>query len=258
MEVVQKNEAFKKIDGKMRFSYVRVFAQQDGLLYSGKWPHRSGSPKVLDDLQEVEQISTEDRGPEANATWSAVYVKTPSLLAYIDGKLDEQIAREVEMCEILRKNPHPNIATYYGYQETHGRVSGLCFKRYKSTLLETVNPLRLGKSAFLSSKRELVREGMRDCLDGIWSAIIHLHSLGIVHNDVNPANIMLDEDGTFILIDFDSCRFIGEHLRITGTKRTHHWHDPVVEVSTPKNDLDALEDLRIWLAGSSDDDFIFK
>lgn len=36
MEVVEKNEAFKKIDGKMQFSYVRVFARQDGILYSVK------------------------------------------------------------------------------------------------------------------------------------------------------------------------------------------------------------------------------
>lgn len=52
--------------------------------------------------------------------------------------LKKQITREVETCETLRKNPHPNIATYYGYKETHGRVSGLCFKQYTSTLLETL------------------------------------------------------------------------------------------------------------------------
>lgn len=124
MEVVQKNEAFKRIDGKMKFYYVQVFVQQGGLLYSGKWKNRLDSPKTLDDLQEVKQVPTEDRGPEVNTAWSAVYVKTPSLLAYVDGNLENQITREVEICEILRKNPHPNIATYYGYKETHGRVSG--------------------------------------------------------------------------------------------------------------------------------------
>nr|AAY23171.1 putative serine/threonine-protein kinase [Penicillium chrysogenum] len=134
--------------------------------------------------------------------------ETPSLLAYADGNLDKQITREIRTCETLRKNPHPNIAAYYGYTESCGRVSGLCFKRYPSTLLEAVNPRRLGKAAFLSSARDLVRENMKTSLDGILAAIKHLHSLGIVHNDINPANIMLDEDGTFILIDFDSCRYI--------------------------------------------------
>ncbi|CAG8905874.1 unnamed protein product [Penicillium egyptiacum] len=258
MEVIQRNEAFRMMDGRMTFSYVQVFVQQDGILYSGKWTNRLVSPKTLEDLQEVKQIPTEDRGPDVNATWSAVHIKTPSLLSYIDGNLEKQITREVETCEILRKNPHPNIATYYGYRESHGRVSGLCFKRYTSTLLEVVNPQHIGKVAFLSSARELVRENMETSLDGILAAIKHLHWLGIVHNDINPANIMLDEDGTLILIDFDSCRYIGEDLRVTGAKRTHDWHDPAVQISLEKNDLDAFKDLEIWLTGSSGEDFKFK
>jgi serine/threonine protein kinase len=242
----------------MKFSYVQVFVSQDGILYSGKWMNRLDLPKTLEDLQEVKQISTDDRGPEVNTAWSAVYMKTPNLLAYIDGNLEKQITREVETCEILRKNPHPNIATYYGYNKTRGRISGLCFKQYASTLLEAVNPQRLGKVAFLLSARELVREDMISGLGGILAAIKHLHSLGLVHNDINPANIMFDEDGTLILIDFDSCRYIGESLRDTETKRTHHWHDPSVDISLEKNDFDAFKDLQVWLAGSADEDFLFE
>lgn len=258
MEVVQKNEAFQRIDGKVKFSYVQVFVRQDGTLYSGKWSNRLDSPKTLDDLREVKQIPTEDRGPKVNTTWSAVYVKTPSLLAYVDGNLEKKITREVEICEVLRKNPHPNIATYYGYTETRGRVSGLCFKRYTSTLLEAVNPKRIGKIAFVSGPRELVKENMKSGLEGISVAIKYLHSLGIVHNDINPANIMIDEDGTLILIDFDSCRYIGESLRNTGTKRTRHWHDPAVDISLEKNDHDAFQDLQVWLAGTVADEFLFE
>lgn len=258
MEVVQKNEAFKNINGKMQFAYVQVFVRQGGILYSGKWTNRLDSPKTLDDLQEVKRVPTEDRGPEVKTTWSAVYVKAPSLLAYVDGNLEEQISREVETCEILRKNPHPNIASYYGCIESHGRVSGLCFKQYASTLLEAVNPRRVGKVAFLSSARELVKENMKSGLEGILAAITHLHSLGIVHNDINPANIMLDEDGTLILIDFDSCRYIGESLRNTETKRTRHWHDPTVDISLEKNDLEAFRDLQVWLTGSADEHFLFE
>ncbi|KAJ5778391.1 kinase-like protein [Penicillium odoratum] len=257
MEIIQKNEAFRRIDGKVEFSYVQIFVRENGILYSGKWTNRLHLPKTLDDLQEVKQISTEDRGPQVHTTWSAIYVKTPSLLAYVDGNLEQQIAREVETCEILRKNPHPNIATYYGYKETHGRVSGLCFRKYTLTLLEAVNPQRLGKVAFLSSARGLVNANMKSSLEGLLAAIKHLHSLGLVHNDINPANIMLDEDGTFVLIDFDSCRYIGESLRHTQTKRTHHWHDPAVDISLEKNDLDAFGDLQTWLIGSADETFLF-
>ncbi|KAI2795234.1 hypothetical protein POX_a01839 [Penicillium oxalicum] len=257
MEIIQNNEAFKRIDGQMRFSYVQIFARRDGILYSGKWPNRHESPNTLEKLQELKRIPIEDRGPEIKTTWSAVFLKTPSLPAYIDGNLEKRISREVETCEILRKNPHPNIAAYYGYNESHGRVSGLCFKRYQTTLLEAVNPQRLNKAAFLSSRRELVTESMKIGLQGLLNAIKHLHSLGLVHNDINPANIMLDEEGTFVLIDFDSCRYIGESLCSTETKRTQHWHDPTGAISIEKNDFDAFRDLQTWMTRSSAGDFIF-
>ncbi|GKZ35724.1 hypothetical protein AbraIFM66950_006476 [Aspergillus brasiliensis] len=259
MEIVQKNEAFKKIDGKMQYSYVQIFARQDGLLYTGKWTNRYEPPKTLDEIDDLKHIPTEDRGPEVKPTWSAaaVYVKTPSLLAYVMGDLEKQIAREVEACEVLRKHPHPNIATYYGYMETRGRVSGLCFKRYTSSLLEAVNPQRLNKVAFLSSGRARVEGYMKSGLNGLLSAIRHLHSLGLVHNDINPANVMIDEEGKLILIDFDSCRYIGESLKLTEAKRTHQWHDPSVDVALEKNDLDAFRDLQLWLAGSVDQEFLF-
>jgi serine/threonine protein kinase len=82
-------------------------------------------------------------------------------------------------------------------------------------------------------------------------------SLGIVHNDINPANIMFDKDGTLLLIYFDSCRYIEETLSTTKTKRTHQWHDPSVDVSLEKNDLDAFQELRTWLIGSADDNYNF-
>ncbi|KAJ5364404.1 uncharacterized protein N7496_010117 [Penicillium cataractarum] len=258
MEIIQKNEAFKRIDnGQLRFSYVQIFARRDGVLYSGKWLNRQESPNTLEELQELKRITIEDRGPEVKTTWSAVFVKTPSLLAYADGNLEKRISREVETCEILRENPHPNIATYYGCNENNGRVSGLCFRRYKSTLLEAVNPQHLNKAAFLSSGRELVTESIKSGLQELLAAIKHLHSLGFVHNDINPANFMLDEEGMLILIDFDSCRNFGESLRSTETKRTHHWHDPAVETSIEKNDIDAFKDLQTWLTGSAIEDFIF-
>jgi serine/threonine protein kinase len=98
---------------------------------------------------------------------------------------------------------------------------------------------------------------MKNGLQELLAAIKHLHSLGIVHNDINPANVMVDHEGTLILIDFDSCRYIGEPLRSTETKRTQHWHDPTVDISIEKNDIDAFKDLQTWLTGPTIEDFIF-
>jgi serine/threonine protein kinase len=267
MEVVQEAESFKMKHGKLEFSYVRLFVQQDGVLYTGKWWDRFLAPKALEDLHDIKEVPTKDRGPVVDPTWSAaevdltssaIYLKTPGLLAYINPNLETQIAREIGICEILRKNPHPNITTYYGYQETNSRVSALCFKRYKCSLLEAVNPRHLSKAAFRSTARELVKENMKSGLEEILNAIKHLHSLGLVYNDITPANIMLDDDGTLILIDFDSCRYIGESLRETKTKRTIYWHDASIDTSLKKNDLDAFKDLQIWLSGSASEEFVFK
>ena len=68
---------------------------------------------------------------------------------------------------------------------------------------------------------------------------------------------MLDEDGTAILIDLDSCRRVGESLGETYTKRTHQWHDPRVDIALEKNDLDAWEELKTWFTGCADE-YLFK
>lgn len=72
---------------------------------------------------------------------------------------------------------------------------------------------------------------------------------------------MFDDDGTMVLVDFDSCRPVGEELRGKegrGTKRTHGWHDPKVTIAWKENDLDAYAELETWLFGASADDFLFK
>ncbi|KAE8357034.1 kinase-like protein [Aspergillus coremiiformis] len=259
MKVVQVNEAFKTVGRKFKFSYVQYFVQQDGALYHGKWHDRHQAPEALEQLDEVRQIQTEDRGPAIRSTWSLIYIKKPNLLTFASGlDLETLILNEVAVCEILRENPHPNIASYYGCEETRGLVSGLCFKRYVSTLLQKVNPQYLSKEHFRSSKREHVDAAARGSLDGILKGIKHLHSLGLVHNDINPANIMFDERDTPVLVDFDSCRKIGESLHDPKTKRTHEWHDPRVETALEKNDLDAFEELRIWLVGSVGEKFLFQ
>jgi hypothetical protein len=67
---------------------------------------------------------------------------------------------------------------------------------------------------------------------------------------------MLKEDGTLVIIDFGSCRKVGESLESTG--RTYGWQDPDVRTALEKNDLDAFRELQTWLIGSSADDFLFK
>ncbi|KAG5991209.1 hypothetical protein E4U52_003907 [Claviceps spartinae] len=71
-------------------------------------------------------------------------------------------------------------------------------------------------------------------IDGIERGIRHLHSLGIVHNDINPRNVMFDELDRPIIIDFDSWQREGQKLgykagtldwRIEGTEYARFEND---------------------------------
>ena len=54
------------------------------------------------------------------------------------------------------------------------------------------------------SRREGTGGDYSHVLEGIEHEIRHFHSLGLVYNDVNSSNIMTDEDGTPVIIDFGS------------------------------------------------------
>ncbi|KAK4182439.1 hypothetical protein QBC35DRAFT_509984 [Podospora australis] len=108
--------------------------------------------------------------------------------------------------------------------------------------MQEVNPNSLMKRKVRSDCQR--SKDHSNVLAGIKSGIQHLHALGLVHNDINPSNIMLDGDKA-VIIDFDSCRRIGESLEDVG--RTYEWYGKQVKTALPQNDLDALEEIRLWL-----------
>ena len=128
-----------------------------------------------------------------------------------------------------------------------GKATGLVFKRYKGTLLELVNPQRLSKRHFMAGNRPLVNNGMRDWMQSLRAAIGHLHDLGLVHNDISPANVMMDVDELPVLIDFGSTCQLGSAL--AHIKRTVGWHDERVLSALKTNDLDAVDEMETWLFG---------
>lgn len=62
--------------------------------------------------------------------------------------------------------------------------------------------------------------GARKVLLGICNALTVLHSRGIIHRDVKPENVMIDKNGSVILIDFNASRIesaAGKDTKIMGT-----------------------------------------
>ncbi|CAG7944733.1 unnamed protein product [Penicillium nalgiovense] len=262
MEIIRESTTFETVDGKLKFCWKSFYVRQDGIVYYGSWNDRSSNPTDDSQFKKSTTIEMNEIGPKNQDTWAVAseedcYLKAPDITDFTRPDLDDDIQRELEVCEVLRGHPHPNIAIYYGCREENDRATGLCFKRYRDTLSRKVNPEYLNKTMFRASAREQVDDSLKENFHGILEGIKHLHSLGLVHNDIKQSNIMLGERGIPVIIDFGSCRKTGESLETSGVGQTDGWHDSENDLVLEKNDLDAFEELKAWLLGSVDDVYLF-
>lgn len=257
MQILQRHETFKRIDNRNQFHRVKFTIEQDGNYYIGYLKARQENPSDLSQLQDVQQVQTTGRGPKLQPHWTITlptnesHVKKPAIDDLVNPKLESQMEHEIQVWEIIKQHPHPALAVYHGCVESEGRASGLVFTQYEETLSQRVNPGRLCKRDFIASGRPLVQPWMRRWLESIESGLGHLHSLGLVHNDITPANIMLGDKNEAVIIDCDSTCRIGESL--VDKKRTYGWADRNVTHAAPSNDLKSLGELETWLFGSANE-----
>ncbi|MCJ1354165.1 MAG: hypothetical protein MMC33_004152 [Icmadophila ericetorum] len=271
MEIVHRGELYDDIngDGVYEYQYTIVVYKLEDKFYRGICQTRilGDFNLKLEDISDVVLIPTEAYCPLVPPKFTiapedlpeSCFIKRPRLSAYTPSKpteIGDRVLREVAVLETLRTHPHPIIAEYIGCQVRDGRIVGICFVKYRETLEERINPGSYGKVAFryADSKRPLEdREGF---LSGVESSIRHLHSLNLIHNDIKPANIMLDDDDNPIITDFDNCCPDGQDLE--GMGGTWPWADEGTKTALPSHDLDALWDIREWLSDSSIKNFKFK
>ncbi|PBK64275.1 hypothetical protein ARMSODRAFT_1054458 [Armillaria solidipes] len=117
--------------------------------------------------------------------------------------------------------------------EKDGLMAGLCFKRYGQTLRDAV-------------EKGTLKAGDIECiLEQIEKGIQHIHGLGLVHNDINPANILLDADNaTPIIIDFNSCYKKGTSMDYNDG--TFPWSNDA-RIAEFENDDFVLDKVREWM-----------
>ncbi|KAK3377029.1 kinase-like domain-containing protein [Lasiosphaeria ovina] len=271
VDVLEMNEGYEKIAGTFQFTGTLIVYRTDSgdlhhAIPEGRYSSRS--EVKIEDLRHNVLITVSAYSPLFPEGFTRApdplpqncHVKKPRLNSYDriqhgprPDEIAETVLLEAEVRELLAQHPHPNVATYLGCQVSpDGRITGLCFETYQCTLMQRVNPGSLMKRRPRSHRQR--GEDYSGLLAGVESGIKHLHALGLVHNDTNPSNIMLDGSGNAVIIDFGPCRRVGESLE--GVGRTYEWYDEKIETALPQNDLDALEEIRIWLG--DDDSKLFQ
>jgi serine/threonine protein kinase len=130
----------------------------------------------------------------------AVKVLSPALVQ--DPKFKSRFEREIV---VLQKLEHPNIMPILDYGEHNGS-------------LFIVMPLFT--SGTLNDRLEtgpLTPQETSRLMNEITGALAHAHEQGIVHRDVKPSNILIDEKGNSLLTDFGLAYLDTTSQNLTGS-----------------------------------------
>lgn len=125
---------------------------------------------------------------------------------------------------------HPNLNPIDALIEVAG---------YPGVLMPFVPGLRLGQ--FWAEQPSLTV--LLDCFEAVLGALGYLHDQGIIHQDVKPENVLIDNQGRVRLIDLDLATRLGELHRRGGFKGTLLYLSPEQargEAALPQSDLYAL------------------
>jgi serine/threonine protein kinase len=119
-----------------------------------------------------------------------------------DGDLITRFQREAKTAARL---DHPSIIPIHGVESEAGLVY-IVMKYVSGQSLEDV-----------LLKRRLPVPQVRHILRDAALALGHAHRRRVIHRDVKPANIMLDEDGRVVITDFGISKAVEGTTQLTGT-----------------------------------------
>lgn len=127
-----------------------------------------------------------------------VKVMSSSLLG--DPTFMERFTREINTMTRLQ---HPHIVSIYDVGEEEGTPFLVMAYVPGGTLLDR---LRIGPIALAFAAR---------IVEDVTNALTHAHAHGVIHRDVKPANVLLDEQDNAILTDFGVAKVLAATDQIT-------------------------------------------
>ena len=158
----------------------------------------------------------------------ALKVITKSLLDPAD--LDYVISRFRHEAEAVGRLTHPRIAAIYDFLET---------EEIACIVMELVN----GKS-LAHHLKEVTQYGLKDTWEiirQILDGLAYSHGQGVIHRDLKPGNILINDDGRIKITDFGVARIDTSTLTVMGDiVGTPHYMAPEQfggQEATPRTDL---------------------
>jgi serine/threonine protein kinase len=100
----------------------------------------------------------------------------------------------------LQKLRHPNIVPFYGIERTNDFMFLLEEFIDGQSLKQVVDKQRDSGKKYLSIEQTLVYT------KAVQAALGYAHSMGVVHCDIKPGNVMIDRGGNIFLADFGIAR----------------------------------------------------
>ena len=124
---------------------------------------------------------------------------------------------EVVIKEAIRKRDITHEAAILKYLQSHKDVSTGCVRMYgvDSQLPPSfivIERFGINLRVKLLSNPRMDIKLRRIILENMLKAVADLHGLGVMHGDMKPQNILVDENYNVKLCDFDSARIISVHI----------------------------------------------
>lgn len=170
------------------------------------------------------------------------YIKRPQIHHLLNEAQAELVPKmfldEVYTHEFFKRHPQKHIVAYHGCVTRRGRITGIALARLPKIL----------EHRFFDDASKfdvlLFENDLRD-------AAQHIHKLGLAHNDLNPSNIGLDDDDRPVVLDWGSCKRIGEDLDLAGTPPWVDMEDDCI-VSKREHDTVAIDRIVRWVREQKD------